>query len=345
MKEDKFLVSSSPHITDKESIPRMMYGIVLSLIPSALGSIYFFGYHAGFIILIAIIAAVASEAILDIVLRKKTLIKNGRVVVIGMLLGFCLPPHVPWWIPVIGSSSAIAICKIPFRKLGYNPMNPVLLGWAILFACFPAIMSSFIMPPRGGTMSGIDAITSATPLTLFNIQRDHLARYADNPTMTDNVETAHVVVTQLYDSYGNLFYGRIGGCIGETSALLLLLGAVYLLYKRYINLRIPFSYIITVGILTWIFSGIDGFFSGDPLFHLLSGGLILGAFYIATDTMTSPITPLGRYIFGAGCGAFTFVFRLYSGLPEGVCYAILLMNLLVPLIDRYTRPKRWGANS
>ncbi len=342
MIEDKFLVSSSPHITDKESIPRIMYGIVLSLTPAAFGSVYFFGYKAGIIILVATITAVACEVILQIILRKKVTIKNGRAVVIGILLGFTLPVDVHWWLPGIGSFCAVVFSKISFKKLGYNPMNPVLFARALLFACFPAMMNSFATPPRDGTLSGIDAISSATPLTQFNIQRDHIARFADNPTMIDNVENAHVIVTQLYDSYGNLFWGRIGGCIGETSALLLLMGAIYLLYKRYINLRIPFSYLSSVFVLSWIFGGIDGLFSGDPLFQILSGGLFLSVFYLSTDTITSPITPLGRYIFGAGCGVFTVLFRLYSGYPEGVCFAILLMNLTVPFIDRYTTPKRFG---
>ncbi len=340
--ETKFLVSSSPHITDKDSIPRIMYGVVVSLIPATIGSIYFFGIRAGWIILLAIISAVITEAGLQKLTKKPITVKNGSAIVTGILLAFNVPAEVPWWIPVIGSAFAIAIGKIPFGGLGYNPMNPALLGRAFLLASWPTHMTIFRTVPRGGTLSGIDAITSATPLNVFKQQKDIIALLAEDPAMTEKVESARVTINQLYDSYGNLFWGRIGGCIGETSVFLLLIGVVYLIYKRYIGLRIPLSYIGTVAILTWIFGGTEGLFSGAPIFHVLAGGLILGAFYMATDMVTSPITSSGRYIFGVGCGAITVLIRLVGGYPEGVSYSILLMNLTVPLIDRYTKPKTFG---
>lgn len=350
--DNKFFVSASPHITDKDSIPRIMYGVVLSLVPATIGSIYFFGIRAGWIILLAIISAVATEAMLEKLMKRPLTIKDGSAIVTGVLLAFNVPAEVPWWLPVIGSAFAIAIGKIPFGGLGYNPMNPALLGRAFLLASWPTRMTIFKTEPTGGTLSGInreiihqyglDAITSATPLNVFKMQKDIIAKYANDPALTEKVENARVAINHLYDSYGNLFWGRIGGCIGETSVFLLLVGAVYLLYKRYIGLRIPLSYIGTVAVLSWIFGGIDGLFSGDPLFHVLAGGLMLGAFYMATDMVTSPVTPSGRIIFGVGCGVITLLIRLIGGYPEGVSYSILLMNLTVPLIDRYTTPTTFG---
>jgi electron transport complex protein RnfD len=340
--ENKFFVSSSPHITDKDSIPKIMYGVVISLIPATIGSIYFFGIRAGWVILLAIISAVATEAGLQTLMKKPITVKDGSAIVTGILLAFNVPAEVPWWIPVIGSAFAIAIGKIPFGGLGYNPMNPALLGRAFLLASWPTHMTIFQTPPRGGVLSGINAITSATPLNVFKQQKDIIARLADDPAMTEKVNNALEAISQLYDSYGNLFWGRIGGCIGETSVFLLLIGAVFLIYKRYIGLRIPLSYIGTVAILSWIFGGAEGLLSGDPIFHILAGGLMLGAFYMATDMVTSPVTASGRYIFGIGCGIITVLIRLVGGYPEGVSYSILLMNLTVPLIDRYTKPKTFG---
>lgn len=340
--ENKFYVSSSPHITDKDSIPKIMYGVVISLIPATIGSIYYFGIRAGWVILLAIIAAVTTEAGLQKLMKKPITVKDGSAVVTGILLAFNVPAEVPWWIPVIGSAFAIAIGKVPFGGLGYNPLNPALLGRAFLLASWPTRMTIFNTPPKGGSLSGIDLITSATPLNVFKQQKDIIASLANDPNMTEKVNNAQQAISQLYDSYGNLFLGKIGGCIGETSALLLLIGAVYLIYKRYIGLRIPLSYIGTVAVLSWIFGGTEGIFSGDPIFHVLAGGLMLGAFYMATDMVTSPVTSSGRYIFGVGCGAITVLIRLVGGYPEGVSYSILLMNLTVPLIDRYTKPKTFG---
>ena len=339
--ENKFFVSSSPHITDKDSVPRIMYGVVISLIPAAIGSVYFFGMRAGWVILLAIIAAVLTEAIIQKLMKKPITVKDGSAVVTGILLAFNVPAEVPWWIPVIGSVFAIAIGKIPFGGLGYNPLNPALLGRAFLLASWPTRMTIFKTVPKDGTISGIDAITNATPLNVFKASKD-IINQADPAMMPEKVKSATQAIGQLYDSYSDLFWGRVGGCLGETSAFLLLIGAIYLIYKRYIGLRIPISYIATVGILSWIFGGIDGLFSGDPLFHILAGGLILGAFFMATDMVTSPVTSKGRIYFGVGCGILTVVIRQIGGYPEGVSYSILLMNLAVPLIDRYTKPKTFG---
>jgi electron transport complex protein RnfD len=202
-------------------------------------------------------------------------------------------------------------------------------------------MTVFNTVPRMGTLSGIDAVTNATPLNVFKYARDiltHLSEYS-----AEEVTEATQAISQLYESHGALFFGRVGGCIGETSALLLLIGAVFLMYKRIIGWKIPTAYVGTVALLSWILGGTNGLFSGDALFHILSGGLILGAFYMATDMITSPITFKGRLLFGVGCGILTVVIRLWGGYPEGVSYSILLMNLTVPLIDKYTKPKVFGG--
>lgn len=365
--EKKWFVTASPHIADQESVPKIMYGVVISLIPATLGAVYFFGPRAAWVILLAIFSALATEAIIEKLMQKPITIKDGSAVVTGILLAMNVPAEVPWWIPIIGSAFAIAIGKIPFGGLGYNPMNPALLGRAFLLASWPTHMTIFQTQPLKWltnhpglaellsklalyhpdpeakfSLSGIDVFTSATPLNVFKQQKDVILRLADDPTMTEKVNNAHEAIKQLSDSYGNLFWGNIGGCIGETSVFLLLIGAVYLIYKRYIRLRIPLSYIGTVAVLSWIFGGVDGLLTGDPLFHVLAGGLMLGAFYMATDMVTSPITSAGGYIFGIGCGIITVLIRLVGGYPEGVSYSILLMNLTVPLIDRYTKPKTFG---
>lgn len=338
--ENKLFVSSSPHITDKETIPKIMYGVVLSLIPATFGAIYFFGVRALWVIIVGIVSAVVTEGIIQKLMKKPVTITDGSAILTGILLSFNVPAEVPLWIPAIGSIFAIAIGKIPFGGLGYNPMNPALLGRAFLLASWPTHMTIFKTAPNGGTLSGIDAVTTATPLNVFRQAKDVIANQSVLPA--EKVQDAGTALSQLYDSYWNLFLGKVGGCIGETSVLLLLVGAIYLIYKRYISLKIPLSYIGTVALLTWIFGGTEGFFSGDPTFHILSGGLILGAFYMATDMVTSPVTFKGRIYFGIGCGVITVLIRLVGGYPEGVSYSILLMNLTVPLIDRYTKPKVFG---
>jgi electron transport complex protein RnfD len=195
-------------------------------------------------------------------------------------------------------------------------------------------------PTITGTMTGFDTVTKATPLGV--LQEAHRI-LADPAATVEKVTQAKGAIEHLSTTYGNLFWGNVSGCIGETSVVLLLLGAGYLLYKKFIDWRIPLLYIATVAVLTWILGGTEGVFSGDPLFHVLAGGLILGAFFMATDMVTTPVTVKGRYIFGLGCGVVTVVIRLWGGYPEGVSYSILLMNAFTPLIDRWTKPKRFGA--
>ncbi len=340
--EKKFLVSSSPHIYCKDSVPKIMYTVILTLVPAGIGSVYFYGPKALWIILLSILSAVATEAVMQKIMKIPVAVSDGSAILTGILLAYNVPSSVPLWLPVVGSFFAIAVGKMVFGGLGYNPMNPALLGRAFLLASWPTHMTIFTDAiPKGGTVSGIDIMTGATPLNVLKTAQDILAHPQEYST--DQLTQAHDAIGKLYDSLGALFVGRVGGCIGETSVILLLIGAAYLMYKRYIGWKIPFSYMGTVALLTWVFGGSDGLLSGNALFHILSGGLILGAFYMATDMVTSPVTFRGRIYFGIGCGVITVVIRLVGGYPEGVSYSILLMNLFTPLIDRYTRPKVFGG--
>ena len=340
--EKKFYVSSSPHILAHESVPKIMYTVTLTLVPAAAAGVYYFGMRALWIMLIGIASAVATEGLLQKLLKKPVTISDGSAILTGLLLAFNVSVQVPLWMPAVGSFFAIAVGKIPFGGLGYNPMNPALLGRAFLLASWPTQMTVFDKSiPKGGTVSGIDAITEATPLNVLKMSQEVLSHASSYPV--EKVTQAHQAINQLYDSIDKLFYGQVGGCIGETSALALLIGAAFLMYKRYIGWKIPFSYIGTVALLTWIFGGAEGLFSGNIVFHILSGGLILGAFFMATDMVTSPVTFKGRILFGCGCGVITVLIRLVGGYPEGVSYSILLMNLLTPVLDRWTRPKVFGG--
>jgi electron transport complex protein RnfD len=336
----RLTVSPSPHIRDGLDIRAVMYAVIVALIPASAGAVYFFGLRALIVIVLAAISAVVTEAACQKAMKRKVTIADGSALLTGVLLAFNVPPGVPYWLPVVGSAFAIGIAKIPFGGLGYNPLNPALAGRAFLMASWPVYMTTTWLAPSRGSLSGISAITTATPLGVFKYARGIL----DNPASgVDEVSRATSYLGDLYStsSLKNLFFGNVGGCVGETSALLLLAGAAYLMIRRIITWRIPVSYIATTALLTWIL-GDKGAFSGNPLFQILSGGLILGAFFMATDMVTSPITPKGQLLFGVGCGLLTSIIRLKGGYPEGVSYSILIMNITVPLIDRYTRPRKLG---
>jgi Na+-translocating ferredoxin:NAD+ oxidoreductase subunit D len=346
---DRFIVSSSPHLHQDISVEKVMYGVVIALSPAVIGSIFLYGVRALLLIILSCLAALVTEAVIQRARRVPVTIADGSALVTGILLAFNIPPGVPWWLPVVGSVFAIAIGKQVFGGLGYNPLNPALVGRAFLLASWPVAMTTTWLPSRGGTLSGIslkgiDVVTQATPLALMKKVQEIIA---DPASTTHQVVQAREVLSNLGSSemIANLFTGQVGGCIGETSALLLLVGAAYLMFKHYIEWRIPGTYIVTVAVLTWIFGGSSGLFSGNALFHILSGGLILGAFFMATDMVTSPVSPKGMIIFGLGCGVLTTIIRLVGGYPEGVSYSILLMNVATPLIDRHTRPRIFGEEA
>ncbi|RKY87163.1 electron transporter RnfD [candidate division KSB1 bacterium] len=338
--EAHFYVSSSPHIRDRESIRKIMFSVVVALIPALVGAVYFFGARALWITVVSVLTAIITEGLIQKLRKVPVTISDGSAVVTGILLAYNLPAGCPYWLPVIGSFFAIAIGKQAFGGLGYNPMNPALLGRAFLLASWPVRMTSEWVAPRGGTLSGITTWTGATPLNLLKQARKvihHKELYTDN-----KIQESFRILSDISSSYSALFWGKVGGCLGETSVILLLIGALYLLYKRYIGLEIPVTYIGVVALLAWAFNGTKGLFTGDPLFHILSGGLILGAFFMATDMVTTPVTVKGKLIFGAGCGVLTVFIRQFGGYPEGVSYSILLMNLTTPIIDRYVKPKIFG---
>jgi electron transport complex protein RnfD len=336
----KLSITPSPHIRDGMDIKGVMYAVVIALVPAAAGSVYFFGLRALFIIVLACVSAIATEAVCQKAMKRKITVADGSALVTGILLSFNVPPGVPYWLPVVGSVFAVAVAKIPFGGLGYNPLNPALAARAFLLASWPVYMTAAWTAPSRGSVSGISAITTATPLGVFKYARGLLV---DPSAAAEEISRANIYLGELYSgaSLRNLFFGNVGGCVGETSVLLLLVGAGYLFLRRIICWRIPISYIGTVALITWIFGG-KGAFHGHPLFHMLSGGLILGAFFMATDMVTSPITSRGKLIFGVGCGVIASIIRLWGGYPEGVSYSILIMNITVPLIDRYTRPRKLG---
>ena len=312
MKDKRFMVSSSPHIRDSTNNAEIMWSVVVALVPAIISAVYFFGLQALVIILTSVLGAVVTEYLFQKARGKKVTISDGSAVVTGILLALTLPPASPLWMVLIGSVVAIGLGKQVFGGLGHNPFNPALVGRAFLMAAYSKPMSSWIL----------DGQTTATPLPTIN-------------TALMNATTSATVAEVVEFTYWDLFIGRIGGCLGETSALALLLGAAYLLYKGFIDWRIPTGMLSTVFILTLIAGR-------DPLAHLLAGGLILGAFFMATDMVTSPVTKRGRWIFGVGAGLIVVIIRLWGGYPEGVMYSILIMNTAVPLIDRFTRPRSFG---
>jgi len=322
----KLTVSVSPHIHKDISVKRIMYTVILALAPAFLGAIYFFGVRVFLLVLLSCAGAIGTEALALRIRKKKLTIWDGSALLTGLLLAFNIPVNSPFWVPLVGSFFAILVAKQVFGGLGYNFINPALAGRAFLMASWPEIMTHKWSPPCVGTISGIEAITNATPLTILK---------------TGAVDPVAISQFGSNKSILNLFLGAQGGCLGETSSLLILIGGIALIAMKYIDWRIPLSYIGTVGILMEVFH-LAGVTPVNGIFHILVGGLFLGAFFMATDYVTSPITHRGRWIFGVGCGVITVLIRLWGGYPEGVCYSILLMNLLTPLIDRTIKPRKLG---
>ncbi len=305
------VITSSPHIRDRETVSRIMWWVVISLIPAGLMAAYVFGPRAVMLMLVSVVSAVLTELVIELLSGRKITIADGSAVITGLLLAYNVPVGLPYWMMALGAVFAIAIGKMVFGGLGRNIFNPALIGRAFLMASFPAYMTRFQIYAQGRLVS------QPTPLTVIK---------------EGGVNAV---------SYKSLFLGNYAGCIGETSVLALLIGAGILLWRGYISLRIPLAYILTVAVMTWVFGG-DGLFGGDWLFHILSGGLMLGAWFMATDMVTSPITKKGQIAFGIGCGLITSIIRLWGGYPEGVSYSILMMNALVPYFDNLFRPRRLG---
>jgi len=311
-------VSSPPHLYGTASIEARMRAVLIALSPAFLMSLYHYGRQAFYTTAIAVIAALLAEYLYQRIMAKPVTINDYSAAITGVLLSFNLPPDVPIWIPAIGSFFAVIVVKQLFGGLGSNFMNPALAARAFLLASFPVHMQNWTFLPD----SSIDGVSGATYLTVVK----------QNPAFSPE-----------FSDYMALLFGKVGGCLGETSAIALILGGVYLLAKKIINWRIPVFYIGSFAFFALIF-GRTGFFSGPEniLFEVLNGGLLMGAFFMATDYATSPITPNGKIVMGIGCGFLTVFIRFYGGYPEGVSYSIIIMNLFVPLIDKYVRPRVYG---
>jgi len=296
-----------------------MWAVFFSLIPAGLAGVYIFGLPALRVIIVSVLSCVIAEALIQRLRHKKITVGDGSAALTGLLLAYNLSPSVPFWMPLAGGLFAIAICKQVFGGLGANIFNPALAARAFLLASWPKQMTNFVRP------FSLDAVSSATPLAMLK-------------------EGKALALSDMGLSYWDLFLGQRSGCLGEVCVLALLLGALYLLWKGYVWPQAPAGFIIALGALSWIF-GAKGYFQGDFLFSILSGGVVLGAFFMATDYVTTPLTKNGQLVFGIGCGLIAFVIRRFGGYPEGVSYSILMMNAVTPLIDRWVRPRRYGVKS
>ena len=302
-----------------------MRAVIYSLIPACLVAVYFFGPSALSVLLIATLGCLATEAVCQRLMRQPVTISDGSAAITGILLALNLPPTCPWWMTLLGAVIAIAVGKQVYGGLGANPFNPALVARVVLLISFPVQMTTWSKPAPIG--SGLDLVTTATPL----------GEWKNAVMLTGKMPEA------ASGSTINYLLGNMPGCVGEVSALALLLGAAYLFYRKILTWHIPVTFVGTVVVLSGIFWLVNPAKYPDPIFHLLTGGLVLGAFYMATDMVTTPVSPKGMLIFGIGCGVLTVLIRLFGGYPEGVSFAILLMNAATPLIDRYTHPKIFGA--
>ena len=352
-KESLLHISSAPHIRSNSTIPSIMWTVVLALMPAAAMSVCVFGFHAFLVMASSIIAAVVAEAVMQVSLKRPVTVQDGSAVITGLLVAMNVPPGAPVWMVVIGSVFAIVIVKQLFGGLGFNIFNPALAARSFLMASWPVQMTttwhrfseknllvSDINNRVGLPSEVFDAITQATPLTVLKEGPKILSKYnLGIENFQDLIFTPEMLKS--------LFVGNVGGCIGETSAFFLLLGGLFLMYRRIITWHIPVSFIGTMFGLTYLYTS---FTTCCPphvasLLHILAGGVFLGAFFMATDMVTSPVSPMGMIIFGAGCGLITFVIRFWGGYPEGVSYSILLMNAFVPLIDRFIKPRVFGTKN
>lgn len=323
--ESKLYLSSSPHIHAAQDSAQIMRAVIYALLPACAVSIYFFGLPALRVLVLCTLGCVVAEIFCRKMMSRPSSWRDGSAALTGILLALNLPPASPWWLALLGAFIAIVIGKQVYGGLGHNPFNPALVARVVLLISFPVQMTTWSAPTPLG--SGLDAVTTATPLG----------------EMKSAVMLSGELPAALQQGSWDYFVGNMGGCLGEVSALALLLGAGYLFWRRIITWHIPVSFLGSVVVIAGIFRLIDPSRYPDPLFHLLTGGLMLGVFFMATDMVTSPVTARGMLIFGFGCGLLTVLIRLFGGYPEGVSFAILLMNAATPLIDRYTRPRPFGT--
>jgi electron transport complex protein RnfD len=318
-----FHIGVSPHLRDKDTTTRIMGWVIVALLPLTVYGVYIGGLHAFGVVVMSIIGAVAAEAVMQRLLHKPIAVYDLSALLTGLLLALTLPPRLPMWIPFIGGVVAIVLGKQIFGGLGYNIFNPALVGRAVLFVSWSSYMTtSYLLHPQAAVVNtaaikSIDSITKATPLFAIGLVRKGELTLSASKYIKP------------------LLFGNPWGCIGEVSAVLILLGLAILLIKRLVDWRIPVCFVGTVMLLSLLKGS-------NPWFMALSGGLLLGACFMATDYVTNPMTGWGKVVFAVGCGIVTFVLRFYSKMPEGVMFAILLMNGFTPLIDRYIKPRPFG---
>ena len=324
-------ISGSPHVHTDASVKQLMYGVVYAMIPALLVSIYFFGLGAVKVILMSVVACMLVEYLLQkYVLKTAITITDGSALITGILLAFNVPANLPLYIVLIGAIVSIGIAKTSFGGLGKNLFNPALVGRVFLPISFPVQMTSWpVARPIFGGGAITDAITGPTPL---GIMKEGLAMG----------KTVQDIMPEIPNYVNQLMTGYQGGSLGEVSALALILGAIYMFYRKIITWHTPTAYLGSVVIFSGILWLVDPTKYVDPMFHLLTGGMMLGVFYMATDMVTSPMSPKGQLLFGAGAGILTILIRVFGAYPEGVSFAILIMNAFVPLIDRGFKPKRFG---
>lgn len=326
------IVSLSPHIHGNDSIKRNMYGVVIALLPALLVSFYYFGVGAAVVCITSVVSCVFFEwAINRYLLRNRNLsVLDGSAVITGLLLGFNLPSNIPVWIVVIGSLVAIGIGKMTFGGLGCNPFNPALVGRCFLLVSFPAQMTSW--PVAGQQWHYMDAVTEATPLSIMK----EAAKTGDATVLEKLPDSLSMILGNNGAAFG-------GGSIGEVCALALLAGLAYMLWRNIITWHIPISILLTIFAFSGILHIVDSSYA-DPMTVLFSGGVMLGAIFMATDNVTSPMTHKGQIIYGVSIAVLTIVIRNWGAYPEGMSFAILVMNAFTPLINMYVRPKRFGEN-
>jgi len=326
------VVSLSPHEKGELEVEKIMWSVVIALAPVFLASLYFYGLNALRVVVLSLVFCIGSEFLIQkFISKEKVTAFDGSAAITGLLLAFNVPSGIPWWQLLVGSAAAIGVAKMAFGGLGKNPFNPALVGRAFMLASFPVEMTTWPVPLQNLWTLSADAVTSATPLGILK----------------ESVR-AGKTVTELTTSgdlpgYLDLFIGHIGGCIGEISALAILIGGIFMLYKKAVSWHIPIVYLLSLAAFTAVFWFMNPAKYADPLFHILSGGAMLGAWFMATDMVTSPMSVKGQVLFALGGGILCGAIRLFGSYPEGCSYSILIMNAFVPLIDKYAKPKRFGT--
>jgi Na+-translocating ferredoxin:NAD+ oxidoreductase subunit D len=322
----------SPHIHGGESVDRIMWSMVIALMPAMFASFYFFGADAMLVTSVAVLSCMLTELLIHWLFfnKKEITISDGSAVITGILLAFNLPSSLPLWMVIVGSIAAIGIAKMPYGGLGKNIFNPALVGRVLLLISFPVEMTTWPLPHAYNSVV-TDAISGPTFLGSL---REGMINGKSLSQIMDNAP-----------SYTDMFLGNIGGSLGEVSALAIIIGGLFLLFRKIISWHIPVSFIFTVFVFTGILWESNPAVYADPVYNILAGGVMLGAVFMATDLVTSPMTKQGKIIFGIGCGLITVVIRIWGSYPEGVSFAILIMNAFVPLINKGFRPKPFGKKS